>query len=415
MKLASTVALMTALMVSPAVRAQGIAVNPTGVNVNAESATVVFLTFGRVGNYRAIEALWCGELIPATPDLGLKCNPSTIFGSLPVRYDRLAPSGDGAVTDIMTIPPSVARRAVQAAEAGAESRFFYVRHFVSVSGGPDQYVAVTCRLTNGGARVPLALTDVRLKFASDAPVQFVSSGATLPRLHAEVAYNGTGRLKGRWEVVLPGEAQPESRDLLTEATLPIEERNTQRRYAVVESFNVFLPPVGTYVLDGPDPSHLPTALSGEHLVLLRIEASDDREGDSNLHAVDAGGGIVHSGAVAAFPIPPLRYVVGTPSAGTQTSAEGLRLLTPDPDAMIATDQPLEFTWAEMAPAAFYRLDVQSGQNTVLSAIVRPGVGSYRAPPWLRQKMPTRWRVVAFNGSSAEIAETDWRPVGVAAQ
>ena len=96
-----------------------IKVNPTGVNVNAQGATTVFLTFGGLAGYDAAEAFWCGELIPAAPAVGLRCDPATIFGSLPLRYDRSAASGVGGLTDIMTIPPSVSRRAYQAAEAGA--------------------------------------------------------------------------------------------------------------------------------------------------------------------------------------------------------------------------------------------------------------------------------------------------------
>lgn len=49
---------------------------------------------------------------------------------------------------------------------------------------------------------------------------------------------------------------------------------------------------------------------GQYLVLLRIEATDDKEGDANLAAVGVGPGVVHSGAVAGFPIPPLRYFAG---------------------------------------------------------------------------------------------------------
>ena len=110
---------------------QTIKVNPIGVNVNPSSSTTVFLTYGRLTNYRPAEAYWCGDLIDATPDLGLKCNPSTIFGSLPARYDLSRRSGDQGFTDIMSIPPSVARRAYQSAADGDDSRFFYVRHFIS--------------------------------------------------------------------------------------------------------------------------------------------------------------------------------------------------------------------------------------------------------------------------------------------
>ena len=59
---------------------------------------------------------------------------------------------------------SVSRRAYQAAVDGQTSTFFYVRRFVSNTGGPDEYVFVTCRLTGGGARTPLALLDVQLAY-----------------------------------------------------------------------------------------------------------------------------------------------------------------------------------------------------------------------------------------------------------
>ncbi len=74
--------------------AQEIKVNPKGVNVNSQGATTVFLTYGGLGNYRAAESNWCGELIPATPDLGFKCAPETIYGALPARYDQSRRSGD---------------------------------------------------------------------------------------------------------------------------------------------------------------------------------------------------------------------------------------------------------------------------------------------------------------------------------
>jgi hypothetical protein len=131
-----------------------------------------------------------------------------------------------------------------------------------------------------------------------------------PPIKAEITYNGTGRLRGRWEVVLPGEQPPEDFDLLTEASLPIEERAQQRRYTELSRFNLFLPPAGKYTLAGPDVSRLPARLEGPYLVLLRIEATDDKEGDSSLLSVGVGPGIVHSGAVAGFPIPLLRYFIG---------------------------------------------------------------------------------------------------------
>src|SRR5262245_12763563 len=117
---------------APGVIAQTIKVNPTGVNVNASGATTAFLTFGPVGNFRPGEGTWCGELIPAAPDNGFKCDPATIFGTLPGRFDLSKSSGNLGFTDIMSIPPSVARRAYQAAQAGSVSSFFYVCDFINL-------------------------------------------------------------------------------------------------------------------------------------------------------------------------------------------------------------------------------------------------------------------------------------------
>jgi hypothetical protein len=394
-------------------------VNPTGVNVSSQGATTVFLTFGGLNGYVPAEALWCGELVPAAPDVGLRCDPATIFGSLPIRFDRSRLGGANAFTDIMSIPPSVARRAYQEAERGRVSGFFYVRRFVRPAGGPDQYVAVTCRLAGGGARVPFSLLDVRLGFEIDTPVLFVQAGDVPPPLQAHLTYSGTGRLKGRWEIVLPGEELPTPQDLLTEATLPADHRGLQRRYTELARFNEFLPPSGRYTLEGPDPRKLPVAVEGAYFVLLRIEASDDKEADSDLAAVGAGPGTVHSGAVAGFPMPVLRYIVGgaTSEIAAARSPAGFALALPADNARVSRNSPLEFSWSEVDQGALYRLDVESADGRlVLSALVERGVGAYRAPPWLRDLTSDgrlRWRVVAISAPGNEIRVTPWRRLDLA--
>lgn len=412
-------ALVVALLciVSPPVAGAQIRVNPTGVNVNMNGATTVFLTFGGLGNYRPVEATWCGELISAAPDVGLKCNPATIFGRLPIRFDQSRLSGIGGFTDVMSIPPSVARRAYQAAEAGQKSSFFYVRRFVSSVGGADQYVAVTCRMAGGGARVPFSLVDVSIKFDVETPILFLKPGEVAPQSSARILYNGTGRLKGRWEIVFPGEQVPSERDLLTEATLPMEERGSQRRYTELDRFNVFLPPTGEYLLPGPDPSRIPTTTEGMYLLLLRVEVSDDKEGDSNLGSAGAGTGVVHAGAVAGFPLPPLRYVVGAGNSDlSETIASTqLRALTPIADAAIGADAPIDFTWTELnGRAAFFRVETESDTGEeLLAAIVPRGPGLYRAPSWLREKATSgsiRWRVVALDLLGREVSRTEWRRI-----
>src|SRR5262249_6529994 len=103
---------------APVVIAQTIKVNPTGVNVNASGATTALLTFGPGGNCRPEEGTRCGEWIPGAPDNGFKCDPATILDQLPGRFDLSKSSGSLGFTDIMSIPPSVAPRAYQAAQAG---------------------------------------------------------------------------------------------------------------------------------------------------------------------------------------------------------------------------------------------------------------------------------------------------------
>ncbi len=400
----------------PLVTASAINRDPNGVNVNSSGATTVFITFGGLNNQVPVEAFWCGELIPAAPDIGFKCDPSTIFGVLPIRFDQSRSSGQTGFTDIMSIPPSVARRAYQAAQDGSKSSFFYVRRFVSTVGGPDEFVFVTCRMAGGGARVPFSLVDVRLAFDVNQTVLSVKEGERPPSLNAGIVYNGTGRLKGRWEVVKPGDEPPQERDLLTEATLPVEERPLQRRYMELDRFNVFLPPTGKYVLKGPDAARLPKEVTGLYQVLLRIEASDDKEADSSLDRAGAGTGIVHAGAVAGFPLPVLRYYVGSARGDLVLLTNDLQQLLPLDRAVIAPDQTIDFSWSENLSVSFYQLEVRnSHQQTVLSAILKPGLAMYRAPAWLKEKAADgflTWRITAIDPSGKETASTEWRTLKI---
>jgi hypothetical protein len=404
---------LIALLCASAAQAQ-VRVHPTGVNVNAQGATTVFLTFGGVQGYAPVTAEWCGDIVAATPSVGVQCAPGTVFGRLPLRFDLSRSSGTGALTDIMTIPPSVARRAYQAAADGANSAFFYVRQFRSLTGGPDVFVAVTCRLTGGGARTPLSLTDVRLVAQTDATVLQVATGERLPVVDAHITYTGTGRLVGRWEVVLPGDALPSSEDLLTEASLPLELRTEQRRYTPLARFNVFLPPTGRVVLPGPDPTRLPTTVDGAYTLLLRIEATADKEGDSNLGSAGAGSGFARSGAVAGFPMPVLRYVVGS---GTRDAPDPVRTrtdfapLSPRPEHTIEAQAPLVFRWQRFAGADVYRVEVQRRDTArTVSALQRGDTAAYEAPIWFRERLgagPARWRVLVFDASGRQLARTAW--------
>ncbi|MDQ3012558.1 MAG: hypothetical protein M3X11_17840 [Acidobacteriota bacterium] len=424
----ATLSMLTCLAVAALAQAE-IRVSPRSVNVYSQGATTVFLTYGNLGDYRPAETQWCGDIQPAAPAIGSACVPGTIYGTLPTRFDVSRRSGTNGYTDVVSVPASVARKAYQAAAAGQDSQFFYVRRFISASGLPDQFVVVTMRLTGNGIAAPFSLTDVQLGFGpstgisasgQEPQILFIEPGKRPPAIRAEIKYTGAGRLRGRWEVVRPGDSLPDARDLLPEASLPVEERGAQARFTQLARFNVFLPSGGRYTLPGPDPARLPVSAPGQYLILLRIEASDDGLNSSNLSAVGAGAGIVNSGAAAGFALPVLRYVVGGGDNRQTVASVGQFLpVLPEEGTTLAAGHTVEFVWTEMPQASLYRLEIEDEAGKLIhSAILKSNVRTYRAPSWLSSKLPTlptldakagnvnlRWRVVALDQAGKPVGGT----------
>jgi len=397
-------------------------VSPNGAVVRSSGVTTVFLTFhGLAPNERSVAAFWCGAVTPGvtggSETAVNPCVPGTIFGSLPLRNDqsRISMSGNQRnLTDIMTIPATVARRALQDARGGQQSDFFYVRHFTG--GAADRFVVVTCLMGGGGASSPLALLDVRVAFHTahgDAPILAVARGDPVPRFGATILYNGSGTLKGRWELALPGDPDPTDQDLLTEATLPVEQRMQQRRYTLIERFEMFLGAEGKVYVPGPDPRRVPVQADGAYRVLLRIEASDDKIGDS-----DTGGNrTARSGGVAGFPMPFLRYFVGTPEALASvrqsvqaTGRDSIVLVLPEDGAKAEPRRAVVVSWLDKPNVAHYRVEFSNEKETVFTAIVRPGVAQYEAPPFLleRPEKKLRWRVVALGRGGEVVGASNFR-------
>jgi hypothetical protein len=152
-------------------------------------------------------------------------------------------------------------------------------------------------------------------------------------------------------------------------------------------------------------------------VLLRIEATDDKEGDSNLGNAGAGDGVVHSGAVAGFPMPTLRYFVGSGLDVAALAAADLALVAPAEAATVAEGAVTEFSWTPSRTAGpgavqLYRLEVETvGAEPVLAAVVQQGIGVYRAPFFRLEDHAggvLRWRVVALGTGGEELVATAWR-------
>ncbi len=391
-----------------------IRVSPATVTVNTQGPTTVILNYSGLGGYTPAEGTWCAAVVPVL-DFGIRCDPATIYGQAP-RPTRPAPTA-GVFTDVMSVSASVAQRAYEAALGGGSPRFFFVRRFEATAmtkvPGVDQYVVVALLLGGGGANAPFALTNVRLRVDPDVPVLFVKRGTEPSPVSAEMAYTGSGRLRGRWEVVMPGEAPPSARDLMTEGSLPSTERGLQRRYREIQRFNVLLLPGGRFTLPGPDPSRLPTALDGSYTILLRVETSDDARSD--LRIADAGAGtVIHNGASASFPMPTLRYIVGATGARATPSRipQNVRLRLPVGGAIVAPDAALTLSWTDVATVGRYRVDVERVADgaTLLSAIIAPGVGQYAVPPFALSAAPARWRVTALDAAGREIGRSEWRRV-----
>ncbi|MFQ5458875.1 MAG: hypothetical protein ACE5FC_10565, partial [Myxococcota bacterium] len=237
----------------------------------------------------------------------------------------------------------------------------------------------------------------------------------VPPFGAHIRYDGTGRLRGQWEIVLPGDPRPTMRDLLPEANLPLEERIKQRRYTRIARFDRILPPGGKFYLPGPNPDRIRIHTDGLHLILLRIEVSQDKVGGSNVGPDDDPRDVIHTGGVAGFPMPVLRFFVGTgasPELMAELTAGTLRLLSPRDHAKLAAGDPLTFTWALIDAALAYKLEVErtrEGEN-VLTAMLGPPVSTYTAPPTLRDHAGEglRWRVLAIGPQGIPIASSLWR-------
>ncbi|MCD9186380.1 MAG: hypothetical protein LUM44_08090 [Pyrinomonadaceae bacterium] len=375
-----------------------VTVAPDNITAYSQGATSAYLTFGNIVDLQPTDATWCGEIVSAAPQLGFRCDPATIFGVLPSRYDQSRLNGT-RYTDIMSITPTVARRAYTDAVNGNDSRFFYVKHFIGTNGNPDQFVPVTIRLSGNGAGVPFSLTTVKLNWQDgEKVVPFIKSNEKLPKITAEIRYTGTGRLKGRWEIVKPGEELPDSRDLLSEAALTPEERGMQRRYTLLSRFNVNLPPGGKYVLPGPENWRIDKTIEGMYILLFRVEASDAPNSSSNI-----GGNTIPTGAVAGFSMPTLRYYVGNSS-----NTEIRQITQTNFGANEAENHllPIILRWNLSENARFYRVEIEDETNKkIFSAIVLPTVKQYQLPSFIRQlavSKQLKWKIVAVDENGKEL-------------
>ncbi len=153
---------------------------------------------------------------------------------------------------------------------------------------------------------------------------------------------------------------------------------------------------------------MPILAEGQYILLLRIEATDDKESDSDLAVLSVGNGIVHSGAVAGFPIPTLKFFVTGKNEKIVWEENALVRLSES--LSVKPNAPLIFNWKKLSGAAVYRLEILDEQSkAVLSAVLLSPVTSYRAPSWFwtrfRDRKNLAWRVAAINESGNIISQS----------
>lgn len=209
------------------------------------------------------------------------------------------------------------------------------------------------------ARSLFILGSVRLSFDTSKTV------------HAELLYQGSGQMSGRWLVTRPGEPQPEE----------------------LQRVDAFLPPSGKLMLTGPEWARLPQDAQGAYTIQLEVERVVDQGGPAE----------IRKSAV----LPVLRYWVGQEPAMSLTAPE---------DGVVMEDAKAELRFVTGANA-LYRLEITDAlEHPVLRVLLPPGASSYRLPSWIGEKLgearAMNWRLTALNDAGEVQASTTWWTVAL---
>ena len=188
---------------------------------------------------------------------------------------------------------------------------------------------------------------------------------------------------------------------MSEAALPPEERGTQRRYTLLNRFNINLPPGGKYILPGPENWRIDKTIQGMYLLLFRVEASDASDSVSN-----TGQNSVATGGVVGFSMPTLHYYVGN------SNNLDINQIT-DIDATNFRP-PMILRWKEVANAKLYRIDIEDPDGKkVFSSIVMPSTKDYQLPSFIRELASAKqlkWRISAIDEASKTLEESTFSEI-----
>jgi hypothetical protein len=192
-------------------------------------------------------------------------------------------------------------------------------------------------------------------------------------VHAELLYQGSGQMSGRWLITRPG--NPEAEELAR--------------------IDTFLPPSGTITIAGPEWARLPQDAQGAYTIQLEIERVVDKAGPAELRMAAA--------------LPVLRYWVGPEPSMSLTAPE-------DGAAIEPAAAELRFV---TGGNALYRLEITDGlEHPVLRVLLPPGATSYRLPSCIGEKLgearAMNWRLTALNDTGEVASATTWWSLVLAA-
>lgn len=409
-----------ASVVTPAGGVTSVSPTRTAIASSAVSTFSALYTFAdNAGNVRPMSAAFCDRLAAPLPPSGTStANPCASGGEIAgyagdtqgFQFNRVG-AGIASASETVTVPAAVGIYAFERARATGESTVWFVRRFQ-----PESYAIVELQVGGSAAAQPITLNEVQLAFVlGDGRrdvIANVATGGTLPRLEATLLYTGSGVLRGAWELVQPGDPEPEAFDLLAAGSVPIQDRGRQRRYLVVQRFEHYLTATGRVLLPPPDMSRFTTEAPGPHRILLRIDAEP---------AITQTGVTFNSGA-APFALPTVRYLVDQAELTMNATwlAEWVEIgklqrvqwQETRPRSGSGFRRDSEIVAGAKAPVPTHRVEIVQADGTPLyTGIAAAEARRFDLPPVLAamsKGKPVRGRVVRFGADRKPVVASEWK-------
>ncbi|PKN37918.1 MAG: hypothetical protein CVU62_09365 [Deltaproteobacteria bacterium HGW-Deltaproteobacteria-2] len=339
--LALLVLILTGLL-APSFSQATVIVIPSSVNVvRGQSNTVVF-TYQFSGYVIGTGTLTSSQGIFFTPDTTIGYNnlPLTVTISGTV----------GTISETVVIPVNIMEKALQRGTA----QFFYRRVFTGMIGTDTATINLTVTGEAGGT---LGIRRISVYFGNGRAETTVMKYASDLKAYADIRYNGSGLLKGYWEV---------DGRLLSYVSQPL--------------------PAGQQItLATPDIPALPTFETGTHTLRFVITNPEPGQG---------------------IPLPVLVYFVTTDEAAVKQA--GLTLKAPAEAAEVPYAS-LKYEW-QLIRAEVYLIQFFEALETkrVFSAYTKKGF--YQLPQLVLKKNfePGKsyyWRITAFDKERRKIGES----------